>query len=102
MFFLGGGEDGARERKREGEGKKVREKRESRVREVGNGGGRRKSRRGRKKEKKLSHHRVQQPVLRLHLAVDARGHRPEGPDALAQGVDAPVVFPLEGLWVDLY
>lgn len=50
---------------------------------------------------KKSYHRVQKPVLRLHLAVDARSHRPQGPDALAQGVDAAVVVALEGLWVDL-
>ena len=80
------------------------EKRESEVR-----GGTGKAKAGRRKqneEKKtppsLAHHRVQQPVLRLHLAVDARGHSPQGPDALPQGVDASVVFPLEGLGVDLW
>jgi hypothetical protein len=40
-------------------------------------------------------------VLRLHLAVDSRGHRPQGPDALPEGVDAAVVLPLEGLRVGL-
>lgn len=46
-------------------------------------------------------HRVEQAVLGLDLAVDALGHRPEGADALAQRVDAPVVVPLERLRVDL-
>ena len=55
----------------------------------------------RKTKTKKSDHRVQQPVLRLHLAVDSRGHRPQGPDALPQGVDAAVVLPLEGLRVGL-
>lgn len=78
------------------------EKEESEVRE-GKGNGK-KAKAGRKKKtkkRKKTHHRVQQPVLRFDLAVDASGHRPQGPDALAQGVDAPVVVALEGLGVDL-